>query len=79
MVLLRMVLALGVIANSILFAVGVWRSVLRGEQAFHSLGEISGVSGWLADIWLWPITLILLCILLVIPAVHKTSTDHFED
>jgi len=61
----RVFLALGLVANGILFGAGIWRSVLRGEQAFHTFAEAGIMSGYLGGLWIWPLSLLLLCLLLV--------------
>ncbi len=79
--MVRSILAGGLIANGLLFAAGIWRSVMAGKPAFHSLGDmLGGQSGW-ANIWLWPLTILLLCTVLVLanrPGAPKSKKSSDE-
>jgi len=61
----RTALTIGLVANAGLFCAGLWRSILQGSASFHSLGELfPGLSGPMAALWVWPLTLIVNCGLL---------------
>ncbi|PHR63063.1 MAG: hypothetical protein COA47_00145 [Robiginitomaculum sp.] len=80
--MVRSILAGGLIANGLLFAAGVWRSVMAGKPAFHTLGDIMGGQGGMADIWLWPLTILLLCAVLVLanrPGAPKSRKSPDEE
>ncbi|MBL4617690.1 MAG: hypothetical protein JKY46_08320 [Robiginitomaculum sp.] len=73
--MLRGIIIIALLANGLLFAFGIWRSVMQGQQAFHTIGDLFGSSGGLMNVWLWPLGIILFALLLA----RQSRSGDYDD
>jgi len=73
--LFRSIIVFGLLGNGLLFAFGIWRSVMQGRQAFHTIGDLFGSSGGLMNVWLWPLGIILFALLLA----RQSRSGDYDD
>lgn len=78
--MLRLLLSLGLIANGALFGAGIWRSVMFGQQAFHTFADIGGYAGVFSGFWIWPVVLLILAgWIVLINRNQPKSKQGFDD